>query len=111
MIRTVNESCCPGHSKMRRFQQPERVVGTLPSMLVKKTQQRRKKKTQNKGKSSNGQGLGSEQRRKKKESYELYLLCLRYFTAFASVCGYLFTKGLIAGSARSRQLPASRRSR
>lgn len=31
VIRTINESCCPGHSKMRRFQQPERVFGKLPS--------------------------------------------------------------------------------
>jgi len=105
------KAAAPATAQRGAFSSLNVSLGGCHRTLVQKTQQKKKNKAkQNKGKSTNRQGLGSD-RRKKKRSYELYLLCPRSFTALASVCGYLFTQGQIAGSARSLQLPASRRSR
>lgn len=94
---------------MRSFQQPERVVGKLPSNPGLKKKHSRKKKQQPKTKArvQTDRAWDQTEGRKKKRSYELYLLCPRSFAAFTSVCGYLFTEGQIAGSARSRWLLAS----
>lgn len=84
-------------------------LGRCHQTLVKSTQQKKKTKQRQEYKQT---GLGIRPKgKKKKRNYELYLFCPRSFTAFASACGYLFTKGQIAGSARSLQLPASHQSR
>lgn len=83
-------------------------LGSCHQTLVKKTQQKKNPKT--KARVQTDRAWDQTEGRKKKRSYELYLLCPRSCAAFASVCGYLFTKGQIAGSARSRRLLASHQS-
>ena len=68
MIRSINESCCPGHSATRRFQQPERVAGRLPSNAGSKNTAEKKKQSKTKQRQEYKQtGLGIRPKEKKKK--------------------------------------------